>query len=279
LRVLILFVFFLSLPLLFKSEFKLPSSHKEIRYDSKWDLGPPSEEILSILDQDFTYLAHGNQATVFASEDGKYVLKLFRYTRPIFPLLQRIKTWTALAMSKTPKCDLYTKIDKTFTAATIACSQGQKFTQSLFCHLNLTKNELPTITLKGKKTYRIPLDRYRFVIQKRATPFHTALLSNRDNPQKMEAMLDSLLTLWKERSELGIRNADPNLRPNFGFIGERAVEIDFGNYRMAAQTEKELIGYIHRLEKWLQRYAPEYVEYLHRNNPFCMIQKKDLVRN
>lgn len=47
-----------------------------------WELPPltfeEQQEVERILSQKFTYLARGSQAFAFISEDGKYILKLFK---------------------------------------------------------------------------------------------------------------------------------------------------------------------------------------------------------
>ena len=188
------------------------------------------------------------------------MLKLFRYTRSRFPLIHNIKCAFAKWMGRKPKKDLYTKTNKTLDAAYLACTEAQEFTQVVFCHLNLSVGKLPMVRL-GKVW--LHLDRYRFVLQKKAMPFKETLLQAKKDPQRMRRLIDSFVALVQDRSALNIRNADPNLGPNFGFLNERAVEIDFGNYRKAPQLPEEMGNYLLRLEHWLQQNAPEYVDYLH----------------
>ncbi len=261
---LLLSIFSLLIPHWVKPNFKIPPIHeKKIPFNAAWETAPPDEKILLILNQPFTYLAHGNQSTAFISEDGRYVLKLFRYPRSRFPLVQKLKAWTAKIVHRKPKKnDLYGKVSKTFTAAYLAYAEASAFTQVLFCHLNLTENQLPIIQLKAGRTYRLPLDSFRFVLQKKVTPFAEALLSAKKEPKRMHQLIDSLVDLLICRSALGIRNSDPNLAPNFGFLETQAVEVDFGNYRKAPQTRTELVNYFNRFEHWLSQNAPEYLFYL-----------------
>lgn len=259
-RLLLFSLLLFCLPQLLKHDFKIPPQMREIGFNSNWETGAPSEEILQVLCQPFTYLTHGNQSTVFVSQDEKYVLKLFRYTRSRFPLIQKIKCALAQWTNQKPKRDLYTKTTQTLDAAYLAYTEAQEFTQVLFCHLNLSEGKLPVVRL-GK--VRLNLDRYRFVLQKRAEPFKEALLKAKQDPQRMHHLIDSLVALIMERSALGIRNSDPNLGPNFGFLNDEAVEIDFGNYRKAPQQPQEIANYLLRLEHWLQQNAPEYIDYLH----------------
>lgn len=250
----------LFLPCLIKKNFKPPPTYLPLAAHPQWD-NAPSEEVLSILSQPFTYLARGNQATVFESRDGKYVLKLFRYRRPRFPISHAIKSWCAKRHRKTPKADLFTKMEKTLSAAHLALTEARPFTQVVYCHLNPTKNQLPTVPFHAQRTFHLPLDRYRFAIQKKVIPFKPALLAAKDNPEKIHRLIDSFIRLIHQRAAAGISNSDPNLSPNFGFLGEEAVEIDFGNYRKCSdpkESQAEIDRYLDRLEEWLSKNAPEY---------------------
>jgi hypothetical protein len=258
-KLLILSLLCLSVPQFMKKEFKLPPIHAGIPFNPNWETSPPSDEILAILNQPFHYFSHGNQSTVFQSEDGKYVLKIFRYRRSLFPIVHNVKNW----FKKKPKQDFAAKVNKTFNAAHIASTKGKPFTHVIFCHLNLTKNLLPTIQLKAGKTYTVPLDSYRFALQKKVSPFKETLLKAKDSPEEMKRLIDSFIQLLVDRSALNIRNSDPNLGPNFGFLDGQAVELDFGNYHMIepnSQIRKEEIeNFMNRFQKWLNNNAPQYV--------------------
>ncbi len=253
---------FLSLPFLFKRDFKVPPIHADIPFNPAWEAPPPSEEILTFLQQPFLYLAHGNQSTVFESQDGRYVLKLFRYKGSRFPLLQQLKN----SFAKKPKTPLLLKLHKTFTAAHLAHTHAQPFTCVLYTHLNLTQNQLPRLVLKARRTFSLPLDRYRFVLQRKVNPFKATLLSAKHDPARMQRLIESFVSLLIRRSALGIRNADPNLGPNFGFLDDQAVELDFGNYRPPPYDPHlrriEIDRFLHRFEEWLSRNAPESVAFL-----------------
>ncbi len=259
-RLLLLSALFLSIPTLMKRDFKLPPTYID-RYPSnpKWETPAPQEELLSILNQPFLYFAHGNQSTVFASQDGKYVLKLFRYKRSLFPLLHNCKNW----FKKKPKQSLVDKLEKTFNATHLAYTEASPFTQVIYCHLNLTQRQLPVIELQAGRKYEVPLDQYRFVLQRKVASFKETLLAAREDPEKMGRLLDSFLQLLINRSSLNIRNSDPNLGPNFGFLGEQAVELDFGNYHKISPNpemrRQEIENLVQRLEEWLGVNAPEYV--------------------
>lgn len=265
-RLFLFCAFFLALPSLCKFPFRIPPHVADIPFHPEWDV-PLPPEIGALLAQPFTYLSHGNQATVFLSQDERYVLKLFRYTRSRFPFIHTMKDAIASWRGKKSKDNFRTKIGKTLQAAHIAHAEGRSFTQVAYCHLNLTEGRLPVATLHAHRTYRLPLDRYRFVVQKKVVPFKEALLAAKKEPAEMHRLIDSFVDLILARSASGICNSDPNLGPNFGFLGTQAVEIDFGNYRKPPfdpiKRIAEMTGYFTRFTHWLAKNSPEFIPYLH----------------
>lgn len=266
-------LFFLMLPQFIKGNFKIPLKSIEIAFEDKWEFPDPVDDhIKAVLNQPFNYLNRGNQSYVFESQDGKYVLKLFRQSRPRFDIIFKAKSWIQQQLNhfrthkKKPKKELIKKLIKTFNATQIAYAQAKEFTQVVFFHINLTENRFPKVKLRDRlHAITIPLDRYRFVVQKKVTPFKNAFQQAKAHPEEVEQMIDSFLTLLFERSEKGIYNSDPNLAPNFGFLNGKAVEIDFCNYKEVADSKKrrkEIDGLIGRLEDWLTKNNPEYIPLL-----------------
>lgn len=263
LRLLLFSALFLSLPQMIRRDFKLPPIHAHFPSNPNWEMPPPSEELLKILNQPFIYYSRGNQSSVFESQDGKYVLKLFRYRRSIFPIVHFLQN----GFKKKPKKNFGMKMNKTLNAAHLAYKQAGRFTQVIYCHLNLTQHLFSTLQLRAdQKVYNLPLDRYRFVLQRKASPFKETLLAARSEPEKMRRLIESFALLLIERSSLNIRNSDPNLGPNFGFIEEKAVEIDFGNYQKIEWDRKrqkgEISHFLMSLELWLAQEAPEHLSFM-----------------
>jgi len=268
LRLSLVCLFFLSALSLAPHRIKTPFSLAWVPFQQEWEIEPLSLEeekkISAILERPLTYLSKGNQSYVFESEGGEYVVKFFRYRFTRFKVIHFCQTvlYSHILHKKT-KDSFDVKINKTCKAARLAFVEAQKFTQVVFCHLNLTQKTLPIVKITiPKGTYSIPLDRYRFVVQKKVTPFVRAMQEARKEPSKMKVMINSFLALIEERSRLGISNTDPNLGPNFGFLEDQAVEMDFGNYRKISDqhiSQRELEGFKSRLRHWLEKNAPEYV--------------------
>lgn len=255
-KLFILVALCLYVPQFNKRDFKIPPIHTDLQRNPNWDVPPPNSEILQILAQPFFYLSQGGQSTVFESQDGKYVLKLFRYRPTLFPIIHKFKN----LIHRKKQQDFKSKMEKTFNAAHLAYAEASDFTQVVYCHLNLSKDLLPKIQLNADRIYHIDLDQYRFVLQKKVDSFKEALLSAQSNPDQMRQLIDSLISLLVKRSALNIRNTDPNLEPNFGFLNGNAVELDFGNYvKIVPNPEtrkREIENYLNRFAHWLEKNDP-----------------------
>lgn len=241
----------------FTCGFKIAKLRLEVPFQPDWAV--PSvvskEEIDSILSQPYSYLDRGAQCYVFGSEDEKYVIKLFRFDR------------TLVHKKREKKPAFLQKIDHVFSACVLAYEVAREETGLVFLHLNLTNGQLPVLYAKGPigQLLKIPLDEYRFAIQKRVRPFGSALLTayHSSDENEMKRLIDSFVALIASRSAKGIRNTDPSVSRNFGFLGDRAIEIDFGNYtKNGVSQEWEIARYTHRLRSWLSDNAPEWVTYL-----------------
>jgi hypothetical protein len=235
----------LSLPFVakkFTQGFRVAKLEFHVPHHPEWEV-PMDSQILSILDQPYAYLGKGAQSYVFASLDGRYVVKLFR-------------------------SDSEEKIIALFNACKMAYDCLKEETGLVYLHLNPTSQRLPILTCQDPlgRGIKLPLDRYRFAIQKRAKPFRETLEAAMGDPALMKARIDQFVALLVSRTEKGIFNTDPSLSRNFGFLDDRAVEIDFGNYHETASYSEftEIKRYTHRLHRWLARTAPEWADYLDR---------------
>ncbi len=213
----------------------------DLPFNAAWETDPSlsKEELFSLLSQPFTYLNRGTQSYVFESQDHSHVIKLFRSDKKLF-----------FPQKKEGK------MEQLFSACLLAYKEAKEETGLVYLHLNETKKWLPTLRAKGPlgQHFSIPLDNYRFAIQKRAKTFQTAMSEALESgdPEAVKKKIDSFLALLHSRSKKGIRNTDPALGRNFGFLGDQAIEIDFGNYTHNSTTDEwEIELYTHLLRNWL----------------------------
>ncbi|HSX14208.1 MAG TPA: hypothetical protein VLE96_07310 [Chlamydiales bacterium] len=247
-RRLLFLIFFclcvLTLPVCFKRltcGFKLIKMQLNIPFRQEWAVDHDIN-VQEILSQRFKYLNRGAQSYVFKSLDDKYVVKFFRFDR----------------MHKNQD----KKINALFTACLLAFTKAKEETGILYVHLNQTQDQLPIMHLTGPLGQKISLnpDEYRFVIQKKAISFQEAM--THAEPEIVRKRLDSFIALLQSRIRKGIRNTDHAVVRNFGFIGDKAVEIDFGNYsEKPTSNEDEFSQKTTTLHAWLRNNAAEWVEY------------------
>jgi hypothetical protein len=222
--------------------------------EAHWEVQEVAD-VQSILRQPFRYLNKGAQAYVFESLDKEYVIKLFRFDH-----LSK-KTGSLKRFN-------HENVFILFNACKMAYETMAKETGLIYIHLNTTDGKMPVLHCRDRlgRKHALPLDQIRFVLQKKAGDFCKSLLDARSSPERMKKRIDSLLALLDKRIEKGILNTDPNLKRNFGFIGDQAIELDFGNYRFhpGHNREKEREKYLSKLHQFLEKQAPEWAEYLDR---------------
>ncbi len=221
----------------------------------------PLESVRGVLAQKFYYLGKGNQAYVFSSADNRYVLKLLFFNQWHPKLFNRL-------FGIPPKKSIEYRRQmalNTLEAYRIAAEHDSSLTEIAYAHLNLTENMLPEVDLHGPagRRWRVPLDRYRFVLQRKAIPLEQALFEARGDPDLFSARIASCFELIRKRLSLGICNTDSSFMQNLGFLDERVIELDFGRYTMDPSScskegqEGEWRAFMKSLTRWVERSIPE----------------------
>ncbi|HSX10749.1 MAG TPA: hypothetical protein VLF94_03415 [Chlamydiales bacterium] len=244
---LILFVaLMLSLPGLAKrmtQGFRVAKLRLDYPSQPSWEVDP-HPQFHEILKQNYTFIGKGAQSYVFESEDGEYVIKLFRYDR-------------------VPTNE---KVVHLFNACKIAYDHLQEETGLVYIHLNPTPMNLPVLHCRDAvgRNYKFPLDTVRFALQKKAEPFKESFFAARHDPALMHQRIDQFIELLCARAGKEVLNSDPNIDRNFGFLADRAIEFDFGNYRLSPGLDRlaEIHRYAAKLRRWLTVNMPEWVPYL-----------------
>lgn len=227
-----------------------------------WETSPlsPEEknEIRGILSQPYSYLSKGVQSFVFASKDGRYVIKFFRHDHLKAPF------W----LKSTSKTKKQNRLHKDFLSYKLAYEQLREETGLVFLHLNKTTDLQLTLDLVDKLGihHPIPLDQYEFLVQKRAHLLYTALDQMIDDKQMDDAKvtLSNLVQLLATRSQKGIFDKDPDLNTNFGVIGTQPMQIDVGRFRASTPKldKNEIIRITDHLHQHLMTRCPELDQHL-----------------
>ena len=228
--------------------FKIATLHVFLPYHPEWEIASElsKDALHEILSQQFRFLGKGAQCYAFVSEDNQYVLKLFRFDR------------------KKKRARPQKKADRFLSACKLGYEFARKETGLLYLHLNLTSEMLPILNARAPngRPLSLSLDSYRFAIQKKAELLEKSLCLALSQGV-LEQRIDAIADLLESRAAKGIGNSDPNLWRNFGFVGEQAVEIDFGNYKVRSDflnedsKRQELKRYLAPLRAWVADRSPE----------------------
>jgi hypothetical protein len=230
-----------------------------LSFHPEWET--PLEADLDILCQPYTYLAKGAQAFVFASQDGKYVIKFFRHHHMSAPFWIKALPFEQARRHVAKK---EAKLQKDFASYKLAYDRFREETGLIFLHLNKTDHLKLKLDLVDKLGIHHPidLDQYEFLVQRRADLLYPALEALSEEQAKIA--LTNLVMLLKTRMEKGIFDKDPDLNTNFGLIGTTPIQIDFGRYKKAASLvdKDEIVRITDNLHQWLMARAPKLDEWL-----------------
>lgn len=224
-------------------------------------MSPPlPKEFHSVLNQKFRFFGRGLQSFSFLSEDGSTVLKLFnnRYQNRLF--------WLRFFPLSKKIFQTKRKWEKTFLSYQIAFDELREETGLLYYH-PAKSSDCPKITLIDPIgiEHSLDLNQHGFVLQKKADlayPFLSNCAKQQDFTKALEAF-HSLFSLLTHKMKMGIADHDPLIRTNFGFCGNKAVQIDLGplsyDDRLKAEEiqREELKKITLSLQHWLEEKHPE----------------------
>ena len=238
-----------------------------------WTTPAPSweerEQLLEIFSQNFHYLDRGGQSAVFASDDGEYVLKFYRFPSHLRPAgwLKHPFAYHFHTGRKEIKKHNAEKLKITFSSFLLASTHLKEESGLLFTHLNPTKELhlfVRIVDYLGSH-YRVNLDQVAFLLQKRAEGIFPTLatLIKAGKPEEAKRHLKSLLHLLLVRCNKGIADLDALLEQNYGFSKERAIHIDVGRlaldetFKKKEKRKEHFHSVLWRLREWLKESAPE----------------------
>ncbi len=233
----------------------------------EWEIPPLSseeqKEVDAILSQKFTYLARGSQAFAFISEDGKYVLKLFKQHK-WHP--KNVLGYVPLPFNPFYKDYLVRKQKQhgVLSSCKTALLHVKEDTGVLYAHLNPTPVHSAPMTLVDKhgKAWTLNLSKSCFLLQKRADLFypHVEALMGKGDLEGAKEAITSTLKLLDRFIDLGVFENNAILRKNFGFINNRAIQFDIGKFKFDAgrkRDKKEIRVAAKNFRRWVGKNYPE----------------------
>lgn len=258
--------------------FTMGNIESNLAPESKWEMPALAaferEEAEKALDQPYHYLGKGCQAYVFASEDGNYVVKFFKYQR------FRPQAWINL-FSFIPAVEQYQldktqekkeKLEKVFTSWKIAFETLRNETGVIYVHLNKGNDWKKSLTIRDKLglMHQVDLDQTEFMLQRRAVmlkPAIDTLMAQKKN-EEAELIIDRLLTMLLLEYARGYADNDHALMQNTGVLNGHPIHIDIGQFihndsvKAPKVFKQELYDKTYDFHKWLKKHYPELGDHL-----------------
>lgn len=264
--------------------FRLSKIRHNLCKEKQWISSSKQEK--NLFDQPYHYLGRGLQSFVFASDDGKYVIKIFnnRYQNLIktYQLLSHIPFLNSWASTKASY--YHSKLLRTFTSYQIAENALHEEAGLIYSHLNASSDLPNQLVIIDPLHIAHILDpnELGFIVQKRATMFYPALQHYIQTGQIEQARdaIGSLLQLFQAKYEKGIADNDPLIRTNYGLIDGKAVQIDVGPFSYVQEMADsnhylpEILKSSTSLKHWLENNAPELADELEKTQAIYREQLK-----
>jgi hypothetical protein len=238
--------------------------HEFVFRDASSKISPEDnlkEKASQILNQPFSYIGHGHQMTAFESADHRYVLKLFN-PRPAlneetFHSIAGMKHLCSLKWISHAYLKRESILMQLADSYKIAFRELKEETGLVYIHLDNSTCLSKAIHLSTKKGVHgwIDLDKVPFILQEKAEIAAIrlqTLIQNNEMDKAKKALID-LYTFFEARARKGITDRQQTLYNNYGFIGDRVVQIDVGRIKkdgniqtMPNEEIKRVFGHINK---------------------------------
>lgn len=258
-------------------DFRLSNITNEMPNRSEWEVPALSlseqAKIDRILDQKFIYIGKGAQSYAFGSEDGRYVVKFFKFKhlRPsvFLDILPPVPPFESYRTKQTMRKNR--KLEGVFAGYRLAYETHKDASGILFLHLNKTKGIHKKLTVVDKigRQHVIALDDVVFVIQEKAQTVRQVineLLQKKDLPLAKHR-IHQIFDLYVSEYNKGIFDHDHGVMHNTGFVGDKPIHLDVGKLKKDISMKdpvvysKDLELVARRMDNWLREnvdvYYPE----------------------
>lgn len=225
-------------------DFRLGNIMHEMPYRAEWEIRQTDDQKLLLdkaLNQKYSYIGKGAQSYAFVSDDGEYVLKLFKFKhlKPslfldalgYIPLFQPYYEKKVKRKERT----LY----GVFDGYRLAYEKHRHEAGLHFIQLNPGSNIDKKVVLRDKIGIEreIDLSQIVFILQEKVVTSRAVINGLLDEGKVDGAVgkITTLFDLYMTEYAKGIVDHDHGILHNTGFIGDRPVHLDVG--KMHAEEE------------------------------------------
>ncbi|MEI8365130.1 MAG: hypothetical protein WCF65_01810 [Parachlamydiaceae bacterium] len=255
-------------------DFRLNNISYELPHEKNWVIADSTQEqerqILQILDQPFSYLGKGAQSYAFASKDGQYVIKFFKFKhlRPswfvdILPPAGFLKTYKDKQSARKTR-----KLFGVFHSYKLAYDVDRDDSGLIFIQLNTENNPQRTVTVIDKIGFsrNIDLSGIPFILQYKGETLRTVLsgLLKLGDVHTAETRIGQIIDLYSREYSQGIYDHDHGILQNTGFVGSTPIHLDVGKLvreeKMRDPTFKkqDLSIVALKINHWVEKNFPHY---------------------
>lgn len=247
-------------------------------YDERWITHTLNDDEKNQLDQalsqKYSYLGKGCQSYVFASEDGRYVIKFFKYQRfrtqpwiDFFTFIPAVENYRIKKMNQKRE-----KLETLFNSWKIAYEQLPEQTGVIYIHLNKTRDLNKEVVIYDKMglEHKLFIDDYEFLIQHKAKLLTAELntLMASGNEEEAKTLINNLIELILNEYATGFADNDHALMQNTGILDGRPIHIDVGQFVRNPRTKnpdlykQELFNKTWKFHNWLKKNHPSLAQHL-----------------
>lgn len=223
---------------LLTDDFRMGNVIFDLPQDPQWTTPPltadEQSKVDKILSQEFYYIGKGAQSYAFGSEDGRYVLKLFKlkHMKPSF----FVKMLPSLSVFDHYKTKYFERkkylLDRLFAGYILAFQKNKEESGVIYVHLNKAQAHPKPLVIHDKVGLRhvVEPSQVYFVVQEKGTPTEAVLRNALDSgnidlaKKRMHQIFDLYLTEYSK----GLADKDLAVLRNTGFVGERPIHFDVG---------------------------------------------------
>lgn len=257
-------------------DFRLANMTYEIPHHPEWEI--PSltkadeENLDQALSQSYHYLGKGAQSYVFSSEDGKYVLKFFKFKHlkpslfySLLPPVYPFKTYVAKEEARKER-----KLNSVFIGYRLSYDHHKNETGLVFIHLNKTDDLHRSVVVKDKLgfAHTIDLDSTVFLVQEKGETLRTVMntLLSKKQVGLAKQRIRQVFDLYVSEYNKGIYDRDHGVMHNVGFVGGKPIHLDVGKMTQDERLKErriyaEDLRLIYaKIDLWVRTHYPHYHE-------------------
>lgn len=241
----------------------------ELRRDVTHRYPEKQDEAFAALDQKYRYLGKGCQSYVFESEDGRYVLKFFKYQRYRPQRWLESFTWIpgVAAYSQERLDHKREKLAKLFKGWQTAYEELPEETGLLFVKLseNGEPNKKLTFYDKIGLEHEVDLGEMQFLVQYKADMLSATIekLLQEGEREKTRLLIGDLIELFLGEYERGYADFDPAIIQNTGVLNGKPIHVDVGQITYSDTLfnpqiwKQDLFNKTYKFRAWLRELDKE----------------------